>query len=195
MDAFAPSGVRDPGLLTAHALSAPTGLLVNGKYIALDPTEFERIRLAFSKDLQKREVLENEAGCRFILVDFKDQVGLKHLIASNMAPRGGHLPEASTLSPSVVLWHPEEGSIMNDFLEKWTLKVGGCVDNYEAPSIPVFWEEYINPAHNQGQSGGGDLIEHNEVASLPAEGADMDLDDMIMAEAAKVSQPKFARSN
>lgn len=135
-----------------------------------------------------------------MLVDFNGEVNLKHLLAVTTGVIGR--PEARLLDPSVVLWHPEEGNPMNLFLERWSIRVAGCLDDGDAPSIPAFWDEYrhclstdssrsSSGSHELGSrgSGGG-----NAGAGAPAgTGEDKYLDDMIMEEAAKVSRLQSMR--
>ena len=75
---------------------------------------------------------------------------------------------------------------MNTFLEKWALKVGGCLNNHQAPSIPAFWEEYRSLTPEMGHPVIRDTILGNGGAL--AMGSGMDLDAMILEEAAKASQ-------
>lgn len=115
-----------------------------------------------------------------MLVNFNGEVNLKHLLAVSTNVTGYQEPRS--LDPSVVLWQPEESTPMNIFLERWATQVARCLNDYEAPSIPVFWDKYQEylSSNSSRRSSGNHKSEFHRAA-------DRSLDDMIAEEKAKVS--------
>jgi len=139
----------------------------------------------------KRAQLENETNCRFVLVELGGDIAIKHLIAvTDLGPHGSGLPQARHLSPGL-LWHPQEGSSMNVFLEKWAIKAAGGLPSDQGPSISAFWEEYNSRIIEVGNTEGTELLGNSDAGLLPAGGATLDMEDLIMEGAAKVSEPGY----
>jgi len=114
-------------------------VVVNGRYTPFCYAEFENVHHGFSKDLHRRAVVETAFGCHFVMIKTSVESGLVHLIAH---PSSGDDPARLDNLPATMLWHTEEGSAANIFLEAWVMKVAPAPGLDHITSFYDFWLEY-----------------------------------------------------